>query len=91
MTNQIILASLAMDLKRAALGLNRKSFVMAEKFSQEALQRQKEIDITSLPTYLQQILNSLPNKINSSEDEKKAEDMLMYSTLIQNYALNDKT
>ena len=42
MDNKIILSSLAMDLKRAAIGYNRGSYIMADRFFEEALKRKKE-------------------------------------------------
>ncbi|OGG34919.1 hypothetical protein A2363_01715 [Candidatus Gottesmanbacteria bacterium RIFOXYB1_FULL_47_11] len=80
MENKIVLASLAMDLKRVALGLHRKSNSMADRFLQEAMQRKKEVDTKKLLPYMQHILM----KLNSNID---AENALMYSTRIQNYVL----
>lgn len=39
--NLIVLSSLAMDLKRAAIGLNRGSNKMANRFFEEALKRKQ--------------------------------------------------
>lgn len=87
MKNNQVLSSLAMDLLRLALGLNRGSYLMAKRFEKEALKREKEIDYQSLPPYMKKILSSLHNKIQISNLKKKAEDALMYSTIIQNYTL----
>lgn len=86
MDNKQILGALAMDLRRVALGLHRKSYTMADKFLLEALKRKSEIDRSSLLPYMQTILdqiNTLPNQNN----EQKAENALIYSTKIQNYVL----
>lgn len=86
-TNQkIAIKSLAMDLKRVALGLHRGSFKMAERFTQEALKRISEIKSTE-GSYLYKLLTSI-QKILKNQHQGSAEDILMYSTLIQNYAIS---
>ncbi len=87
MHNKILLASLAMDLKRVALGYNRGSVTMAKRFSEEALRRKKEIYDKDLKPYMQKLLISLPLVLEEGNKEKLAENAQMYSTLIQNYAL----
>ena len=82
---QIAISSLAMDLKRVALGYHSGSERMAKRFSEEALKRKDEI--TNVPPYLKNILESLPQTFSKKDKEKLAEDALMYSTLFQNYAL----
>lgn len=86
MKNKQILEALASDLKRISLGLQRKSISMASRFSREALARKKEIEISLLDPYMQKILQDLDQLILSSNTDRKAEDALMYSILIQNYA-----
>ncbi|MBI3577525.1 hypothetical protein HY086_05805 [Candidatus Gottesmanbacteria bacterium] len=86
MSNKAILASLAMDLKRVSLGLQRKSFVMADRFSQEALQRKSEIDASTVKPYMRKILENLDSVLSQRDVDRKAEATLMYSTLIGNYA-----
>ncbi|KKP58096.1 MAG: hypothetical protein UR52_C0022G0003 [Candidatus Gottesmanbacteria bacterium GW2011_GWA1_34_13] len=90
MTNQIILASLAMDLKRAALGLNRKSYPMAQRFLLEAIKRKKELNQQTLLPYIKEVLNQI-EQLPNRDINHQSEDALMYSTLIQNYAVNNKT
>ncbi|MBI3980750.1 hypothetical protein HY345_02010 [Candidatus Microgenomates bacterium] len=85
--NKIILASLASDLKRVTLGLQRKSYVMVDKFTAEALKRKSEINSRELESYMQNLLAKLEEKLSTADYEKKAEDTLLYSTLIQNYVL----
>lgn len=78
MSNDFILQSLASDLKRVALGMQRGSTVMAMKFLNEALKRKNEICMTLVAPYIKKVLARLDKDID-------AEDALMYSTLIQNY------
>ncbi|HLC94506.1 MAG TPA: hypothetical protein VJH96_02985 [Patescibacteria group bacterium] len=78
MNNKYLLESLAMDLKRVAMGLHHGSYVMAERFIKEALKRKGEIESSTLPPYILNILGKLHAHIDK-------ETALMYSTLIQNY------
>lgn len=84
---KIVLSSLAMDLKRAALGYHRGSVVMANRFLEEALKRKKEVNEKPTKPYIKKILADL-EKIRNKKDLKDiAEDTLMYSTLLQNASL----
>lgn len=86
MNQKIIIESLAMDLKRIALGLHRGSFTMAKKFKEEALERQKELKKQEINDYLRRLLEKSTQALNN-EGDKTAEDALMYSTLFQNFVL----
>lgn len=86
MNNKQILGALAMDLKRAALGLHRKSYAMADTFLGEATKRANEIDVSTLLPYMQRILHDI-STLSKQDNEQKAEKALMYSTRIQNYVL----
>ena len=85
MQNDDILASLAMDLKRVALGLHRRSFTTAERFTKEAGKWKSQVQVTSLKPYMQKIIAKLDDVLRDTDIERKAESALMYSTLIQNY------
>ena len=85
--NKIALGSLAMDLKRVALGYYRNSTKVAEIFMEEALKRQKEVDVTSVKPYVKDLLSKLEDIKNEKDKQKVAEDALMYSILFQNAAL----
>jgi len=85
--NRETIGALAMDLKRVALGYNRGSTQMAERFLEEALKRHKELQAQHNSPYLQKLLNSIAKLLAQKDKEKLAEDALMYSTLFQNYAL----
>ncbi len=86
MDNKIILSSLAMDLKRAALGFNKGSFNMAERFLEEALKRKKEYKNENSKPYILQILEKI-ERLKTQPSYELAENALMYSTLIQNFVL----
>ncbi len=81
------ISSLAMDLKRVALGYHAGSYATAKRFSEEALKRKSEIDIENIKPYLQKLLQTLPKILHQQNSGRVAEDALMYSTLFQNYAV----
>ena len=78
---------MAMDLKRAALGYHRKSFGMAEKFLSEAMNRKNEAVNNGVDSYLLFIFQRLEMILEEDDMQKRAEETLMYSTLIQNYTI----
>ena len=57
MNTYISLSSLAMDLKRAALGYHRGSNKMADRFFAEALKRKEEINPESVKPYINNLLS----------------------------------
>ena len=84
MTKQkIAISSLAMDLKRVALGFHNGSEKTARRFAQEALKRGEEI--SNPPPHLKKIINALAQTLSQKDKQKLAEDALMYSTIFQNY------
>lgn len=85
-SNKLALASLAMDLKRVALGYYRGSDTMAERFFEEIIKRRNEIDRKSVKPYIRKILDNL-ELMKQKNKEDIAEDALMYSTLLQNASL----
>ena len=88
MNNKISLESLSMDLLRVALGMHRGSYKMAERFSREAMKRRQEINEREVKPYLRKVLSKMENSLKVSDPKKKAEDSLMYSTIIRNYCLS---
>lgn len=88
MDKKIILSSLALDLKRVALGLHRKSFLMANRFLQEAISRKNEAKYLVKEPYINKILDKMEDDLRNSDVKKKSEDALMYSILIQNYVMH---
>lgn len=83
MKNKQILGALALDLKRVALGLNRGSNAMAQKFLDEAIKRRSGIEIAEIKPYLSKFLKTVDN-LKKESGQKGAEDALMYSTIFQN-------
>ncbi len=87
MNNRIVLSSLAMDLKRAALGYYKGSFKTADRFLKEALNRKNEVETETVKPYLVKLLNKMELTMKKSDKKDAAEDLLMYSTLFQNYVI----
>ena len=87
MNNKIILGSLALDLQRVATGYHGGSPRMAERFYKEVLMRIHELDSRSVKPYLRKHLRSIIELEKQPNIQKKAEDALMYSTIVQNYCL----
>ena len=87
MDNYISLSSLAMDLKRTAIGYHRSSNDMAERFYSEALKRREEIDQKHLSPYLIDLLEDVENLQEIEDSAQKAERSLTLSTLFQNAAV----
>jgi len=83
MTNKQIFGDLSLDLKRVAIGYNRGSIRMAERFFEEALKRRDEIDRKKIKPYLVRFILEM-DSIKRENTEKAAEDALMYSTIFQN-------
>ena len=89
MKQKNLIESLAMDLLRVALGLHRGSLKMADRFKAEALERYKDLNQDQLKSdYLKNLLVKMKLTLESEKDDR-AEDILMYSTLFQNYALKN--
>lgn len=85
--NKIALSSLSMDLKRVALGYHNGSITTAKRFLEEAIKRRDEVDKKKVRPYLRKILENLDELFSQKDNQKIAEDALMYSTIFQNAAL----
>lgn len=87
MKNKIALSSLAMDLHRVAMGYHRGSNKMADRFFIEAMKRKNEIDVSSVKPYIRQLLKKLET-IEQAKPHQYSEEILTYSILLQNAAVN---
>lgn len=86
MNTKIALESLSMDLLRVALGYHRGSDKMAKRFSEEALKRKEEINLSEIKAYLSDILNKLPSILSKKDTREVSEYTLVYSIICRNYA-----
>ncbi len=80
---QIIISSLAMDLKRVALSLYRGSLATANRFKTEALLRINELENESIDESLKTLVENTKKTLNSNV-ENTQDDILMFSTRFQN-------
>lgn len=78
---------MALDLRRVALGYNRGSTAMADRFLEEALKRKAEVDQSTLKPYLVHLLAKIEYIKTEPKDLDKAENALLYSILFQNAAI----
>lgn len=85
MNNKNALESLAMDLKRVAIGYHRGSPGMAKRFTEEAMKRRKEVDENEVKSYVKTLLQRLDDLFRDNDQQRISEDSLMISTLLQNY------
>lgn len=85
MNNKVAIESLSMDLLRVSLGYHRGSVLMAKRFSEEALKRCSEVEKSKLKPYFSKILDKIPLILKKVDQDRIAEDALMYSTICKNY------
>lgn len=84
---KIIFGSLALDLHRVAMGYHNKSFKMADRFMLEVQDRTQEAMTLEIQPYMKPHIAQI-NKLADIEDiEKRAEDALTYSVIVQNYCM----
>lgn len=69
-----------MDLKRVSLSYHHGSVKTAKIFENEAKKRIAELNKAEVDSYLLNFIKQIPEKFKS----KNADDLLMYSTIIQN-------
>jgi hypothetical protein len=89
MTDQkMLIGSLSNDLYRVAGLVQRGSDKAAQKFWQESKKWSSELKNHSLDKYINDIISDLEINQNSTLSQPLAEKLLMYSVLLQNYALH---
>jgi hypothetical protein len=86
MTNKMLIGALAEDLYRAANGLHTGAEKMAGVFIKESLQRKGTIDEKSVKPHIKKILTNLPETVHQEDIKRKAEEILMISVILRNYA-----
>ena len=77
------LLALSSDLKRISLSIQRNSPASANRFNQEADKWLKLSSNTSDKS-IKKLLSRVETTLKQKNNLKKAEDCLMYSTLLQN-------
>ena len=86
---KLLIGSLSNDLYRVSYLTQRGSLAAAKKFWQETNRWIKDLDHAKVKPYIRKIISDVKNqpqrKIFTTES---AEKYLMYSTLLQNYAIH---
>ena len=82
--DKVLLQSLSSDLKRITLSIQRNSPASAVRFNQEAAKWLADSKKKIADPSIQKILSRIHTVLNQKNDLKKAEECLMYSTLLQN-------
>lgn len=81
-----ILESISLDLKRIALGIYHQSPETVLRFCAEIPKREKELTNEDLEPYLSSLIEKTNDVLKAIDSDRAAEDALMYSTLLHNYA-----
>ena len=84
--NKLLIGSLSNDLLRTANLIQRGSNLAAQKFLLEAKKWANQLSNYSQKKYIQNIIQDVRSETELSM--KQAEKFLMYSILLQNYALH---
>lgn len=85
---KMLIGSLSNDLYRVAGLINRGSDKAALKFWQESKKWSSQLKNHSLEKYISDIVFDLDGKNEVIFSQSLAEKLLMYSVLLQNYALH---
>ena len=86
MNNKILLESMALDLKRVALGAHSKSYKMADRFLQEVLKRNDLLDTRNFPKSLKKVLKLMVKQLRLHDTNRLADDALLYSTILISFS-----
>lgn len=90
-STKLLIGSLSNDLYRVACLTQRGSVKGAEKFWIQAGRWVNELDNATLKPYIKKIILDIKARLNSNSfTMESAEKYLMYSILLQNYALKYK-
>ena len=86
MTTQQAIAAISQDLYRVANGYFKGSDKMASVFLDSATLTRKQLIKDKIPTYIQTILEKFTENNQVLTREHIAENFLLWSLLLQNYA-----
>jgi hypothetical protein len=85
---KLLIGSLSNDLYRVATLSHRGSLAGATSFFKEAQRWCVELKRHELKPYIQAIVTEITHTPNSTFSAAQAEQLLMYSVLLQNYSLH---
>ena len=86
----MLIGSLSNDLYRVASLAHRGSKKAAIRFLNESKRWVNELSSHKLERYITNIIQDLESDDTTDISEERAEKLLMYSVLLQNYALHTK-
>lgn len=86
----LLIGSLSNDLMRVASLYQRGSTQAACRFLDESKRWIQELREQQLKEYVAKIVADVSRLQNNDLTQEKAEDLLMYSVLLQNYTLHNK-
>ncbi len=86
MNNNALLQTIALDLKRVAIGYHSGSIQMADRFLQEVIKREKQLDFLSLSQTMKKLVKKVEKLSEEKDFKKRAEDALLYSTLFLSFS-----
>ncbi|MBI4215449.1 MAG: hypothetical protein HY602_01875, partial [Parcubacteria group bacterium] len=85
----LLIGSLSNDLYRVSYLTQRGSLTAAKKFWQQANRWIEDLDRAKVKPYIRKIISDVKNQpMRNVFTAESAEKYLMYSTLLQNYALH---
>lgn len=84
--NKFLIRSLANDLRRVSTFLHHNSLDTAYTCEGEALKTKNMVDTVKLDSYGRTLIQKVGESLMQKDREKKAENALMCSVLLQNYA-----
>ena len=87
MGEKILLQSLSSDLKRITLSIERGSVATAARFNQEAEKWLREAKGKTTDPSIKKLLKRVEQVLQGENNPEKAEDCLMYATLLQNRSI----
>jgi hypothetical protein len=86
---KLLIGSLSNDLYRVSYLTQRGSLAAAEKFWHQVNRWIKDLEYVRLKPYIRKIISNIKNQPQQEIfTAESAEKYLMYSTLLQNYALH---
>ncbi|MBI2590255.1 MAG: hypothetical protein HYW33_00020 [Candidatus Blackburnbacteria bacterium] len=84
--NKFLIGSIVSDLRRASLYMHLGSLSTASHFAHEAIETKKRVNMEMISPHVARILEETEKTLKKPDGDHKAEDILMYSILLQNFA-----
>jgi hypothetical protein len=85
---KLLIGSLSSDLYRVANLVGRNSYSSANRFFQEAQKWSLQLSHTKVKKHIKKIISDINSDTQGVNSVEKAEKLLMYGILLQNYSLH---